>query len=53
LLRVSVTINHHQADISVYGHDIFRATVWDPILFTFAVWNFKHYDYKPFNILIS
>jgi len=23
LLHVSVTSNHHQADISVYGHDIF------------------------------
>ena len=37
LLHVSVTSNHHQADISVHGHDMFSATVWDPILFTFAV----------------
>jgi len=37
LLHVSVTSNLHQADISVYGHDMFSATVWDPILFTFAV----------------
>jgi len=37
LLHVSVTSNHHQADISVLGHDIFSATVWDPVLFTFAV----------------
>ena len=37
LLRVSVTSKHHQADISVHGHDMFSATVWDPILFIFAV----------------
>ena len=29
--------NRHHADISVHGHDMFSATVWDPILFTFAV----------------
>jgi hypothetical protein len=29
--------NRHQADISVHGHDMFSATVWDPILLTFAV----------------
>ena len=37
LLHVSVTSNHHQADVSVHGHVMFSATVWDPILFTFAV----------------
>jgi len=37
LLHVSVTSNHHQADISVNGHDMFSATVWDPVLFTSAV----------------
>jgi hypothetical protein len=25
LLHVSVTINHHQVDISVHGHDMFSA----------------------------
>jgi len=25
LLHVSVTSNHHQADISVHGHDMFSA----------------------------
>jgi len=29
--------NHHQADISVHGHDMFSATVWDPTLLTFDV----------------
>ena len=29
--------NHRQADISVHGHDMFSARVWDPLLFTFAV----------------
>jgi len=29
--------NRYQADFSVRGHDMFSATVWDPILFTFAV----------------
>ena len=29
--------NHHQADISVHGHDVFSDTVRDPILFTFVV----------------
>jgi hypothetical protein len=33
LLQVSVRSNHHQADISVHGHDTFSATVWDPILY--------------------
>jgi len=37
LLHVSVTSNHHQADISVHGHDMFGTTVWDPMLFIFAV----------------
>jgi hypothetical protein len=37
LLHVSVTSNHYQADISVHGHDMFSATVWDLILFTVAV----------------
>jgi hypothetical protein len=37
LLLVSVTSKHHQADLSVHGHDTFSATVWDPILFTFSV----------------
>jgi len=37
LLHLSVTSNHDQADISVHGHDMFSATVWDTILFTFAV----------------
>jgi len=37
LLHVSVTSIHHQADISVHGHDMFSITVLDPILFTFAV----------------
>jgi len=37
LLHVAVTSNHHQADISVSGHGMFSATVWDPILLTFAV----------------
>ena len=27
----------HQADISIHGHDVLIATVWDTILFTFAV----------------
>jgi len=27
LLHVSVTSNHHQADISVHGHDMFSASV--------------------------
>jgi len=31
LLHVSVTSNHHHADISVHGHDMFSATVWDPV----------------------
>ena len=35
LLHVSVTSNHHQADISVHGHVMFSATVRDTILFTF------------------
>ena len=35
LLHVSVTSNHYQADILVHGNDMFSATVWDPILFTF------------------
>jgi hypothetical protein len=26
LLHVSVTINHQQTDISVYGHDVFSAS---------------------------
>jgi len=29
--------NQHQADISVHGHGMFSATVWDPTLFIFAV----------------
>ena len=37
MLHVSLTSNHHKADISVHGHDMFSATVWDPKLFTFAV----------------
>ena len=44
LPHVSFTSNHHQADISVHGHDMFSATVWDSILFTFAVWNLRHCD---------
>jgi hypothetical protein len=32
---------------------MFSATVWDPILFIFAVYNFRHYDDKLLNILIS
>jgi hypothetical protein len=36
LLHVSVTSNHHQAEILVHGHDMFSATIWDPILFTFC-----------------
>jgi len=28
-------------------------TVWDPIPFTFAVWNFRHLDNKLLNTLIS
>jgi membrane protease subunit (stomatin/prohibitin family) len=44
MLHVSVTSNHHQADISVRGHGMLSATVWDPILFTFSVENFKHLD---------
>ena len=31
---------------------MFSATVWDPILFTFAVKNFRHYDDKLHGILI-
>ena len=31
LLHVSVTSNQQQADISVHGHDMFSATVWDPM----------------------
>jgi hypothetical protein len=27
MLHVSVTSNHHQADVSVHGHDMFIATV--------------------------
>jgi hypothetical protein len=50
LLHVSVTSYHHQADISVHGHDMFSATVWDPILFTFAVQNFRHLDNKLHNM---
>jgi len=30
-------INRHQADISVDGHDMLILTVWNPVLFTFAV----------------
>jgi hypothetical protein len=52
LLHVSVTSIHHQAVISVHGHDMFSATVWDPMLFAFAVWNFKHLDDKLLSILI-
>jgi hypothetical protein len=37
LLHVSVTINHYQADITVHGHDIFSATLWDPMKFIFFV----------------
>ena len=37
LLHVSVTINNHQADISVHGHDRFSAYSMGSILFTFAV----------------
>jgi hypothetical protein len=43
-------------DISVSGHDMFSATVWDPILFIFAVWNFKLLTDKTaqyFNILTN
>jgi hypothetical protein len=39
LLHVSATSNHHQADISVHGHDMFSAAVWDPILYTFNMYN--------------
>jgi hypothetical protein len=46
-------VNHHQADISAHGHDMFSATVWDTILFTFCVQKFRHYDDKLLNILIS
>jgi hypothetical protein len=53
LLHVSGTINHHQADISINGHDVFTAIVWDPILLTFAVRNFRHRNDKLLNILIS
>jgi hypothetical protein len=31
LLHVTVTSNHHQVEISVHGHDMFSATVWDPM----------------------
>ena len=37
LLHVSVKSKHHQADISVHGHEMFSATVWDPISFSFDV----------------
>jgi hypothetical protein len=37
MLHVLVTSNHHEAEISVHGHDMLSATVWDPILFTFVV----------------
>jgi len=33
MLHVSVTSNHHQTDISVHGHDMLSATVWDPIVY--------------------
>jgi hypothetical protein len=36
MFRLQVTIIN-QADISVHGHDMFSPTVWDPLLFTFAV----------------
>jgi len=32
LLHDPVTSKHHQAEISVHGHDMFSATVWDPVL---------------------
>jgi hypothetical protein len=56
MLHVSVTSYHHQAEISVHGHDIFSATVWYLILFTFSAYNFKHLDGKTdqyFNILTN
>jgi hypothetical protein len=53
LLHVSVKSNHHQADISVHGHDMFSARVWDLILFTFAAYNFRRSDNKLLTILIS
>jgi len=37
LLHVLVASKHYQADISVHRHDMFSATVWDPLLFTLAV----------------
>jgi len=53
LLHVSVTINHNWAYISVHGHAMFSATVWDPILFTLAVYNSRHYDIEQFIIIMS
>ena len=39
--------NHHQADISVYGHVMFSATVCDHILFIFGEVNsVKQHNYK-------
>jgi len=49
LLHVLVTSNYQQADISLHGHDVFSATAWDPILFIFAVFNFRHFVDKRFN----
>jgi hypothetical protein len=34
---LTVTSNRLQAAISAHGHDMFSATVWDPILFTYVV----------------
>jgi hypothetical protein len=46
-LHVPVTSNHHQTDISVHGHDMFSATVWDPYCLYLlcrisSIWMIKH-----------
>ena len=37
LLITSVTGNYYQTNVSVHGHDMFSARVWDPMFFKFAV----------------
>jgi len=45
LLHVSVTSKHHQADISVYGHDMFSAySMGSHIVYISCVeYNFRKY----------
>jgi hypothetical protein len=55
-LRVSVTSNHHQADISVHGHDMFSAySVGSLIVYICSVefQTFRLINCSIFSILIN